>query len=575
MWFFQTSKKFFEPICEMPKIFFLNTLDSYYLFFYSVFSLEIYKLILKSIEFKDNEEFRRLIYIYFFVSLFVSLFRFWLYKWWRGLIKWEWVRLYYEKYLTKFIQAEWNSVEKIWTWRFVTVLNKWVNSWLDMLHDLTFTWLYNILFIFYCLFTIFRVSIFWWIATTMLLFFSTFVAMKANVFMKNKRLLRVKVENETNHQAIIALMSKNELMQNNGLKTIIDKITSNSKLFLKYHHPVFFGFMVIDEFPKVMFLLVRIGLYVYLSNLILLNKSSFSELAIFITILSLMELSVNNFLHIFRGILRDISSVELLWSTFENLTPMKWFETWSIYKTITDTIKIKDLTYWYTNKNIFENFSLEINWLQKTAFVWASGWGKTTLMKIIAWYLRPKSWTVEIFWNDLKKTSLKSYFTNIGYLTQEPSVFDWTIKENLQASASQEVTEEYMTKALKEAECDFVFEYEKWINTEIWEKWIRLSWWQRQRLAIAKIFIKNPEIILLDEPTSALDSFSEEKITKAMHRLFKWRTVIIIAHRLQTVKEADNIILIENWKIIERWTHRELVAKKWIYKNMLDLQSGF
>jgi hypothetical protein len=147
--------------------------------------------------------------------------------------------------------------------------------------------------------------------------------MKANVFMKNKRLLREMVQNETNHQAVITLMSKNELMQNNGLKTIIDKINSNADLYIRYHYPVFFGFMIIEEFPKVMFLFVRIGLYVYLANLIILNKSSFSELAIFITTLSLMELAVNNFLHIFRNILRDISSVELLWSNFETLPPIK------------------------------------------------------------------------------------------------------------------------------------------------------------------------------------------------------------------------------------------------------------
>jgi ABC-type multidrug transport system fused ATPase/permease subunit len=79
----------------------------------------------------------------------------------------------------------------------------------------------------------------------------------------------------------------------------------------------------------------------------------------------------------------------------------------------------------------------------------------------------------------------------------------------------------------------------------------------------------------LDEPTSALDSFSEELITKAMHNLFKWRTIIIIAHRLQTVKNADDIILLANWKIIERWNHAELVKQKWVYKKMLDLQSGF
>jgi ATP-binding cassette subfamily B protein len=88
-----------------------------------------------------------------------------------------------------------------------------------------------------------------------------------------------------------------------------------------------------------------------------------------------------------------------------------------------------------------------------------------------------------------------------------------------------------------------------------------LSGGQKQRLAIAKVFLKNPSIILLDEPTSALDSFSEEKITEALERLFKNRTVIIVAHRLQTVKKADDIIVIEDGKVQERGTHKELLKK--------------
>ena len=132
-----------------------------------------------------------------------------------------------------------------------------------------------------------------------------------------------------------------------------------------------------------------------------------------------------------------------------------------------------------------------------------------------------------------------------------------------------------MKEVIKQAKCEFIYELENWLQTEIWEKWIRLSWWQRQRLAIAKIFLKDPQIIILDEPTSALDSFSEEQITKAMHNLFKNRTVIIIAHRLQTVKNADKILVLENWKVVEEGNHSELVKLKWIYKKMLDLQSGF
>jgi ATP-binding cassette, subfamily B, bacterial AbcA/BmrA len=158
--------------------------------------------------------------------------------------------------------------------------------------------------------------------------------------------------------------------------------------------------------------------------------------------------------------------------------------------------------------------------------------------------------------NRLDETALKSYYPHIGYLTQDPGVFDATIRENLVSAVSimlkdldnhsdKKNLEQKLTEALKLAQCDFVFEMEKGLDTEIGERGVRLSGGQKQRLAIAKIFLKNPEIILLDEPTSALDSFSEEKITEALNTLFEGRTVIIIAHRLQTVKKADDIIVIE------------------------------
>lgn len=106
-----------------------------------------------------------------------------------------------------------------------------------------------------------------------------------------------------------------------------------------------------------------------------------------------------------------------------------------------------------------------------------------------------------------------------------------------------------------------------------------LSGWQRQRLAIAKIMMKNPEIILLDEPTSALDSHTEHEVTQALNNLFHWRTVIVVAHRLQTVKHADEIIVLGEWEngaqVLERGTHNELVEKWWFYSEMLELQSGF
>lgn len=575
MKFFQICKKFFSPIKENPKMYFQQIFEAVYLTSYAIFSIEISKIILKSIESNDIDKFRDSIYLFFWVSIFVSLLRFTMYKWWWTQIMFVWSKFYYEKYLRKFIKAEWNEVERIWTWRFISIIEKWVHDWLDMLADITMDWVKNSIFILYAIFSIFSISFIWGIISVLLIFFWWFVATIANLYMKEKRVLRRKADNEANHNLIIALMSKNELMQNNWLETLISKIRYNYDMARIYQYPLNIWFLVIDEFPKVMMLIIRVWLYVYLANLVYSNSSSLSELAIFITILTLTELSLNNFLQMFRVILRRISSVEILWSTFDNLTPIKWFETWENFRINSNEILLKNLDYAYTDKKIFSNFSLKIEGNKKTAFVWLSWSWKTTLIKLIAWYIRPQKWVIDIFWNDLSKTSLKSYYEKIWYLTQEPSVFDWTIRENLEASVKWKISEESMKEALKNAECDFIFDFEKWIDTEIWEKWIRLSWWQRQRLAIAKIFIKNPEIILLDEPTSALDSFSEEKITEAMHRLFKWRTVIIIAHRLQTVKEADDIIVLENWCVVERWTHKDLIKKKWVYNKMLELQSGF
>lgn len=167
------------------------------------------------------------------------------------------------------------------------------------------------------------------------------------------------------------------------------------------------------------------------------------------------------------------------------------------------------------------------------------------------------------------------YFSHIGYLTQEPSVFDGTIYDNLIYALKEKPEESELKKVIASAKCEFIYDFPDGIQTEIGEKGIRLSGGQRQRLAIAKIMLKNPDIILLDEPTSALDSFNEEEISQALNHLFKGKTVIIIAHRLQTVKNADKILLFEFGKVVESGTHEELIKLNGKYKKMLDLQSGF
>ena len=234
-----------------------------------------------------------------------------------------------------------------------------------------------------------------------------------------------------------------------------------------------------------------------------------------------------------------------------------------------------DFSYWEW-KNIFRKFSLGFLDWKKNALIWHSGGGKSSIIKILLRLYDYQNWEVLIDGQDLKNIKIDSFYKHIGYLPQEPSIFDGTIRENLEyALPNKKYKDEILWKALKDAQIESMIRWLKdGLGTEVWEKWIKLSGWEKQRLAIARIFLKNPEIIILDEPTSALDSLSEDKLTKALKKLMKWKTSIIIAHRLQTVMDADKIIVIEKWKIESEWKHKDLLIKSPLYKKLVDLQNG-
>jgi ABC-type multidrug transport system fused ATPase/permease subunit len=266
---------------------------------------------------------------------------------------------------------------------------------------------------------------------------------------------------------------------------------------------------------------------------------------------------------------------------YDSIPPIQWYDIGKEFVCQQWDIVCDAMSAWYKDDNeVFDSFSLRIAGGKKTALVWVSWSGKTTLVKLIAGYLKPTKWAVYVDDQNLSEVALKSYYQHVGYLTQDPSVFDGTVRENLtfaldSGTIQNEELQEKVKRAITQAKCEFIYDFPQWRETEIGERWVRLSGWQRQRLAIAKIFLKDPHIVILDEPTSALDSFSEDAITQAMHNLFEWRTVIIVAHRLQTVKQADDIILLENGQVQERGTHQQLVQQWGKYAKMLELQSGF
>jgi len=386
---------------------------------------------------------------------------------------------------------------------------------------------------------------------------------------------------EISRTQIKILMSKFEILQNNRFDDEIQPLENASKKLIalwqrgntKKQARQLWSNIILDG--------MQVGIYIIIGIGVITWNYSFAYLMLLIQLLGILSKYVWNIRNYLKEYYKSMVHVDKLLETFDTIPTHKENPNAKIFVAKSESIELKNISFGYSSTSkVFSNFSLHLDWWKKTAFVGPSGGWKTTLIKLIAGYIRPDSWDIVIDGQKLGEISFKSYYKRIWYLSQEPSVFDGTIYENLVHAIDEEsIKQKWFTAHIKKiislAKCDFIWKFKKGIQTEIGERWVRLSWGQKQRLAIAKIMIKDPEIVLLDEPTSALDSISEQAIAEALHNLFVWRTVVVVAHRLQTVKEADDIVVIKEGKIFERWTHQQLIKLNGEYKQMLDLQTSF
>lgn len=231
-------------------------------------------------------------------------------------------------------------------------------------------------------------------------------------------------------------------------------------------------------------------------------------------------------------------------------------------------ISFKDVKFSYIEwKDVLNGLSFDIKSGTKNAFVWNTWSWKSTIVNLILRFWDFDKWNIEFDGVDIKDISKTSIRNHIWIVTQDNSLFNLSILENLKF-AKPNATLKEIKQALIDAQADFVFWLENWLDTIIWERWLKLSWWEKQRISLARLFLKNPEILILDEATSALDNKTEKLIQKALDKLMKGRTSIVIAHRLSTIQNSDNIFMLENWKIVESWKYDELMNKKWKFYNL-------
>jgi len=240
-------------------------------------------------------------------------------------------------------------------------------------------------------------------------------------------------------------------------------------------------------------------------------------------------------------------------------------------------ILFKDVNFRYSpdGRNVLENINLEIPRGNVTAIVGRSGAGKTSFANLLCRFYDPNEGAVLMDGKDLRDFTLQSLRDRIAIVTQDTILFNDTVRNNIAYGRTDIPLESVIEAAEKAYAHEFIEKMPQGYDTDIGQQGSKLSGGQRQRLAIARAILKNPDILVFDEATSALDSEAEQKIQQAMQNLIKGRTTLIIAHRLSTVKMADEIIVLDDGKIVERGAHEELLHADGHYAQLSRLQGIF
>jgi len=243
------------------------------------------------------------------------------------------------------------------------------------------------------------------------------------------------------------------------------------------------------------------------------------------------------------------------------------------FKDVQGEIEFKNATFKYEgSEEILSNINLKIEKGKTLALVGPSGGGKTTICHLIPRFYELNKGKITIDGEDIKDITLKSLRKNIGIVQQDVFLFTGTIKDNI-LYGNPEADDDEVIEAAKNANIhDFIMSLPEGYETYVGERGVKLSGGQKQRISIARVFLKNPPILILDEATSALDNTSELIIQKSLEKLSKGRTSIIVAHRLSTVKNADEIVVLTNKGIVEKGAHKELINSGEIYARLYNSQ---
>ena len=314
------------------------------------------------------------------------------------------------------------------------------------------------------------------------------------------------------------------------------------------------------------FILIAGGLFLYDGRI------SFGDYSTFIVSVNLFINPVTTLIQFVEQMQNGISGFRRFHELMEE-QPEVEAEAPETLDSVQGVVEFQNVTYAYdTTKEVLHDVSLRLEKGCKLALVGPSGGGKTTLCHLLPNFYRIEEGSIRIDGRDIRGLSLESLRKNIGIVQQDVFLFVGSIRDNI-LYGRPDATDEEIVEAAKRANIhDYIMTLPRGYDTQIGERGVKLSGGQKQRLSIARVFLKDPAILILDEATSALDNTTEVLIQHALDELCKGRTTLVVAHRLSTIRNADEIAVVLDGRITERGTHEELMEKGGTYKELYALQ---
>ena len=297
------------------------------------------------------------------------------------------------------------------------------------------------------------------------------------------------------------------------------------------------------------------------------------EFAAFILYMAMLLKPINRFISLFEQLQNGMTGFARFREIMEVPTEEE-IENATELTNVVGNINFEKVSFGYptgdTGKGVLKDLSLNIESGKTVALVGPSGGGKTTLCNLIPRFYEIDEGVITIDGHDITTLSRQSLRKNIGMVAQDVFLFSGTIRENI-AYGNLDATDDEIIEAAKKANIhDYIMRLEKGYDTAVGERGINLSGGQKQRISIARVFLKNPPILILDEATSALDNVTEMQIQQSLEELAKGRTVIVVAHRLSTIQNADEILVMTADGIAERGSHEQLLAANGIYAGLYN-----